>query len=448
MPTSPAANGTAGPAVLRSELRLGGAVLLGLGSILGTGVFVSLGYAAAGAGPRIVAAIGVAAFVALLNGLSSAQLAAVHPVSGGTYEYAYRRLSPSLGITAGWMFLCAKSASAATAALGFAGYLSVTLGFDEPRARIPLAIAAVLMITLLAWSGLHWSARINGILVFVTILSLLAFVAVVGLSGHGGRDRGLTGPTAVIAAGSDVGPFLEACALMFVAFTGYGRIATLGEEVHHPERTIPLAILITLGLAMMLYMAVAWAVIQAVDPASLREFVQRQPAPLETISQRYSRGWLPRMVAAGALTAMLGVLLNLVLGLSRVALAMGRRRDLPEAFARVDAHGRAPTVAVIGVGFVIGLLVLTGDVKTTWSFSAFTVLVYYAITNLAALQLKAIERRFPPLVPILGLLSCLSLAFWVDRPVWIFGLTLIALVLFWQQCVVLWPRYHQFRRGR
>ena len=124
------------------------------------------------------------------------------------------------------------------------------------------------------------------------------------------------------------------------------------------------------------------------------------------------------IIAFGAVTAMLGVLLNLLLGLSRVLLAMGRRRDMPAITATLNADGTTPTVAVIAIGALISGLVLIGDVKTTWSFSAFTVLIYYSLTNLSALQLRDDERLFPRWVSWMGLGACLFLAFWVEWQIW------------------------------
>jgi len=131
------------------------------------------------------------------------------------------------------------------------------------------------------------------------------------------------------------------------------------------------------------------------------------------------------------MTAMLGVLLNLILGLSRVAFAMGRRGDLPSATARLDRRGSTPFVAVIGVGVVVAALASTGSVATTWSFSAFTVLVYYAITNVAALRLKREDRLYSPVFAWCGLAGCLFLAFWVDRAIWLTGLGVIGIGLLW-----------------
>ncbi len=391
---------------------------MGLGSIVGTGVFVSIGIAAGITGPSVVLAVVLASLVATANGLSSAQLAAAHPVSGGTYEYGYRYLNPTLGFTAGWMFLLAKSASAATAALGFGGYLLDLFGVGTGW-LVPTALVAVVVLTAIVWAGVRSSNAVNITIVSVTLLALVTFVAV----GLPEIDRGNF--DGFIGDGGAPG-FLEAIALMFVAYTGYGRIATLGEEVREPQRTIPKAIIATLVTTMVVYAAVALVAVGVGGADTLAGLTEEFAAPLEELAKGFSGNGLAAFVAIGAITAMLGVLLNLVLGLSRVLLAMGRRGDMPSATARINPEGTTPTVAVPVMGAVIALLVLIGDVRTTWTFSAFTVLIYYSITNLAALRLPADDRRFPQWISVGGLVACLFLAFWVDPVVWLAGLGLLA----------------------
>ena len=220
--------------------------MLGLGSIIGTGVFISLGIGASIAGPMILPAIGLAGLVALCNGLSSAQLAANHPVSGGTYEYGHRWLNPSLGFVAGWMFLCAKSASAATAALGFALYLN-------PEHSLPIALAIVWVITAITLLGIQRTNTINTLIVGAVLLSLIAFV-VFGAPAISANPQNWQSAL----DGENLKNLLPATALMFVAFTGYGRIATLGEEVTEPRRTIPRAIIATLVSTTVIYIVVTW----------------------------------------------------------------------------------------------------------------------------------------------------------------------------------------------
>ncbi|WP_437227665.1 APC family permease [Planctomicrobium sp. SH661] len=415
-------------APLRREVGLLGAVMMGLGSIVGTGVFVSIAVATEAAGPSVILAIGVAALVAACNGLSSAQLAAAHPVSGGTYEYGYRWLTPSMGFLAGWMFLCAKSASAATAALGFSGYLLNWINPDFQSWRVPLAAATVIVMTLLVMSGIRRSSRTNTVIVCVTIFTLAVFIvagfpaAISRGTSHLKPFFAPVSPDTLPGAG-----FLRGCALMFVAYTGYGRIATMAEEVSSPRRTIPTAIMVTLLISMILYVAVGTVGVAAVGADIMASSVAGQSAPLVLIAKNFNTTSVAGIVSAGAMTAMLGVLLNLLLGLSRVVLAMARRGDLPRALASVHERTSSPARAILTVGVVTLALVLSGDTRLTWSFSAFTVLVYYAITNLAALRVSSEDRRYPVLIPCIGLSACLILAFCVDPRVWGSGLGVIAI---------------------
>lgn len=411
---------------LRRELGVFGASMMGLGAMMGTGVFVSIGVAAGVAGPTVVLAIAVAAIVALCNALSSAQLAASHPVSGGTYEYGYKYLTPSLGFSAGWMFLVAKSASAATAALGISGYLIEALGWQNVVSPVILAAGLAVAVTGLVGVGMKRSNQVNILIVTVTVVALVAFliVALPGALSNGGENL-----EAIFPSSSHSGAtFLQACALMFVAYTGYGRIATMGEEVKDPRKVIPRAILVAMGVAAVLYLGVGIAVV-GIPGAVLHSSESAGSASLESVLRTLNRPGVGQFVAVGAVTAMLGVLLNLVLGLSRVVLAMGRRGDLPAVFSRLDATRTTPPYAVAIVGAGISLLTLLGDIKLTWSLSAFTVLIYYALTNLAALRLKGSDVIYPRFISWMGLASCLFLAFWVESSVWISGLGILVLGL-------------------
>ncbi|MGH2535878.1 MAG: APC family permease [Candidatus Promineifilaceae bacterium] len=415
---------------LRRELGLGGAVMLGLGSMIGTGVFVSVGLAAGVAGPAVILAVGLAAGVAVFNGLSSAQLAASHPVAGGTYEYGYVYLNSWLGFSAGWVFLLAKSASAATAALGLAGY---SLQFFAPAGdlQIPLALAAVAGLTALVLGGMRRSNRANTVIVGFSLLTLGYFVVAGLLAGRGGAANlqpffapgpGESGPLAAL---------FHATALMFVAYTGYARIATLGEEVRRPARTIPRAIVLVMGVTLALYALVTLTAVRAVGAEALSQATAESAAPLSFALAELDAPFGPTLLTLGALTALLGVLLNLILGLSRVLLAMGRRGDMPAFTAKLNAAQTTPPGAVLLAAAGVGGLVLIGDVRATWTFSAFTVLIYYSLTNLAALRLPAEKRRFPAWMAAAGLLSCLFLAFWVDVRTWLLGLGLILVGLVW-----------------
>lgn len=425
---------------LTRDIGLPGAVVIGLGSILGTGVFVSIALAAEISGPAILPAVLLAGIMASLNGFSSAALAAAHPVSGGAYEYGYTFVSPAVGFTAGWMFLVAKSASAATAALGFAGYLWSAVGsrvglelgdYRAPastRLTVFTAIVLIAVLTALVSFGVRRSNRANAAIVAVTVATLVFFVAV----SFGPAVRYAPEAFTRFMPSEGLPALLHATALVFVAFTGYGRIATLGEEVRDPGRTIPRAVVVTLSVTVVLYALIAFTGFAAVPPVEGGLQVSDEAvAPLAARAAAIVGRPGLIVVSLGAITAMAGVLLNLILGLSRVVLAMGRRGDLPALFNRLDRQGRTPIFAVWLVGFTVAALALLGDVRTTWSFSAFTVLIYYAITNLAALRIPEQRRIVPNWVPALGLVGCLAPAFFVEPLVWMSGLGLVAVGLIW-----------------
>jgi len=425
---------------------------MGLGSIIGTGVFVSIAIATDIAGSSVLIAIILAAFLALFNGLSSAQLAAAHPVSGGTYEYGYHFLNHWFGFTAGWTFLVAKSASAATAILGTVSYSFHMAGISPgPVTHLIAGYVLLLTVTLLVRGGIRQSDRANRWMVLITLIGLLLFAGAAWLTNglpttpFGDAMRQMTGDVASITGAGDatgaigaLGPnstpdthntpgshntpvasLFYATALMFVAYTGYGRIATLGEEVKNPQKTIPRAIITTMIVVVLLYLLITATVIQLMGAEAFAATLQGEAAPLVMASEILQISWIRWAVSIAAITAMTGVLLNLLLGLSRVLLSMARRSDMPTQFQTIHPSNGSPTKAVWGSFAIIAILLSTGSVQFTWSFSAVTVLIYYAITNLAALRLRGDERRFPAWISLAGLAGCLFLTLWVKAAIWL-----------------------------
>ncbi|RUO48227.1 amino acid transporter [Pseudidiomarina aquimaris] len=393
-----------------------GAVILGLGSIVGTGAFVSIGFGYALAGEWLLYAILLAAFVALCNGLSSAQLAAVHPVSGGTYEYGYKFLNHDLGFVAGWFFIAAKSASAAAAALASAWLMNQYLGWPE-WAVTSIAIGFIVFLTALVLAGLRRSNQVNALLVGLAIASLIVFVV---WSAQAPRPAAFVRDSAEFS----LRDFLAAAGLLFVAYTGYGRIATMGEEVQEPRRVIPRAIIATMVVVTVLYGAVAWALMQR-NPLFIGEdFI---------LTQLMAPGLARDFVFIGAILAMLGVTLNLILGVSRVVLAMARRGDLPHAWATLNStRTSAPTATWVTAAVMIAIAAL-GGIRLAWTFSAFTVLIYYSITNLAALKVQREQRFIAKTWPLLGLVGCVSLAVMLHVGTVFIGLVLLILGLAWHR---------------
>jgi APA family basic amino acid/polyamine antiporter len=380
------------PSRLGRRLGLGDAVVVGLGAMLGAGVFAAFGPAAASAGSGLLVGLGIAAVVAYCNATSSARLAAVHPESGGTYVYGRERLGPFWGYLAGWGFVVGKTASGAAMALTAGAYLG------EDRARA-VAVAAVVAITVVNLFGVRKTATLT--LVIVTIVVAVLAGVVVGTFGGGEASADNLGP---LDAGGWRG-ILESAGLLFFAFAGYARIATLGEEVVEPARTIPQAVRISLGFTLVVYALVGTGALLAVGPAALAA----SPTPLATAVDTGSFDWLVPAVRAGGGIAALGVLLSVVLGTSRTAFAMAANGDLPRRLSAVHADRGIPHLAVAAVGVAVVVLVLVADLRGAIGFSSFCVLTYYAIANASALRLER-QRPGERGVAAAGLAGCTVVA--------------------------------------
>jgi basic amino acid/polyamine antiporter, APA family len=424
---------------LRRSIKTPGAILMGLGSIIGTGIFVSIAIATQISGNGVVIAILIAAILAALNGLSSAQLAAAHPVSGGTYEYGYRFLGSYFGFAAGWMFMIAKSASAATAVLGCAGYLFYAFNLKTGTlAPVFTGLLILFFMTLLVSGGIRRSNLANKVIVTITLTGLIILVIA------GFFINGLPAEPVRLAFSDTSGSsILFGAALMFVAYTGYGRIATLGEEVTNPRKTIPKAIILTMVVVVLLYLLITLTALQILGADAFGQTVDGDAAPLMIVAQALSIPVIGPVITIAAITAMLGVLLNLILGLSRVLLGMARRKDVPGVLARINPQTKSPVAAVLATSVIIGALVLTGDVVFTWSFSAFTVLIYYSITNLSALMMPVSQRLNPRIIPALGLFGCLFLAFWIEPKIWLLGLGVLGVGLIWHVAALRFNKMNQ-----
>ncbi|HEU0301135.1 MAG TPA: amino acid permease, partial [Longimicrobium sp.] len=402
------------PRELRRELGLLDAVGVGFGAIVGAGIFVVTGVAAGIAGPALLAGLLVAAVAAACNALSSAQLAAEYPQSGGTYEYGYRVLNPWAGFAAGWMFLASKISAAGTVALGLAGYLGALVPGLHPRLA---AVGAIAAFTLLNYFGVRRSSRANLVIVAISLGSLLVFV-VAGAAAFRAENLRPFAPAGVRGT-------MEAAAILFFAYTGYARIATLAEEVRDPRRTIPRAIVLTLAGAVLLYLAVATVALGAVGAGRMAATA----APLRAAALALPHPWVAAVVTVGGVTAMLGVILSQLLGLSRMGFAMARRRDLPRFLQHVHPRHGVPGRAVLAVGAAAAVVAATGTLRGVASAASFTILVYYGIANLAALRMPRGAKLYPDAVPAVGLVSCAVLSVSLAPPVILTGLAILAVGL-------------------
>ena len=381
------------PAALRRELGVGDAVLIGLGAMLGAGVFAAFGPAARAAGAGVLPALVVAASVAYCNATSSARLAAVYPQAGGTYVYGRRQLGPIWGFVAGWGFVIGKTASCAAMALTAGAYAWPA----HPR---PVAVAAAAAFTAVNWFGITRTAVLNRILVAVTVLVLL-FVILACLAGGTADARRVAGTGGTTAYG-----ILQAAGLLFFAFAGYARIATLGEEVRDPERTIPRAVPIALAIVVGLYALVGLGLLLVLGPEGVADAM----APLQAAVQAGTFAGSAWLVRAGAVAASLGVLLSAMAGVGRTVLAMARDRELPGALAAVHPRHGVPHRAELALGAVVVVVVAGVDVRGAIGFSGVGVLVYYAVANASAWGLPGPDRGRRRAVAAIGLAGCLVLA--------------------------------------
>lgn len=368
---------------------LPGATAIGAGAMLGAGVFAVWGPAAAQAGSLLVVAVVLAGVAAMLNAGSTAQLAAVYPVAGGAYAYGRAELGAWPGFVAGIGFVVGKTASIAAIGLAMGHYVWP----ERPAVVATLAILA------------SWALNSRGITrtsaAAVVLASLTIGVLVLAVIASGGAAA----PAAPLAApdGALTG-VLGAAALVFFAFAGYARIATLGEEVVRPAVTIPRAIATALGTVLGMYLALALAL-----PAALGERLATSGAP---VADAVAGSWLPApLVTAAAVAAAFGSLLALTAGLGRTAMAMAREGDLPGVLSRTS--GGVPVLAE-GLACVAAMgLAWRGDLTLAIAMSSFAVLLYYAVAGTAAFRAAGAGRvagwRMPRPLSAVGVAVCVAL---------------------------------------
>ncbi|GAA4723279.1 amino acid permease [Isoptericola chiayiensis] len=379
------------------------AVAIGLGSMVGAGVFAAFSPAAravlpTGTGWALLGALALAALVAYANATSSAQLAAQYPVAGGTYVYGRERLGPWRGYLAGWGFVIGKTASCAAMALTFAAYAA------PPGWERPVAAVAIVALAAVNYRGVTRTARLTRWIVALVLLVLATWTAVVwsGVAVSVGAPLSDGGAASGSGWAAAYG-VLQAAGLLFFAFAGYARIATMGEEVRDPRRTIPRAILLALAGAVVVYAVVAVTLLGSLG----LEGVAGTTAPLAAAVE--SSPWAGVVVRVGAAAASLGALLALVAGIGRTSLAMAREGDLPRRLAAVHPRFGVPHRAEVALAAVVVVLVLTVDLRGAIGFSSFGVLLYYAVANAAAWTQTGTDRLYPRALQAFGLVACLVL---------------------------------------
>ncbi|KAA9105661.1 amino acid permease [Microbacterium rhizomatis] len=377
---------------LQRRLGLGDAVFIGLGSMVGAGVFAVWGPATQAAGGWLLLGLAIAALVAYCNATASGQLAAAHPTSGGTYAYGRAELGEWWGFVAGWCFIIGKLASCAAMALIFAAYAAPP-GWERPVGI--LAVAALVGVNLL---GVTRTAQLTRVIVVVALVGLALVVA-------GGISIAGSAHPAGLAMGSPYG-VLQSAGLLFFAFAGYARIATMGEEVKDPRRTIPRAIVLAFVCAVVIYTVVGAVVLTTLGAATATS-----AAPLADVVDAAGWTWALPIVRISAAAASLGALLALIAGIGRTSLAMAREGDLPRFLSAVHPRSHVPHRAELATGIIVIAAVALVDLRGVIGFSSFGVLLYYLVANLAAFRQGGEVRRYPRVLQVAGAIGCLVLAF-------------------------------------
>ncbi|GAA2856324.1 APC family permease [Microbacterium arabinogalactanolyticum] len=375
---------------LARRLSLADAVAIGLGSMIGAGVFAVWAPALGAAGSGILVALAIAAVVAFCNATSSAQLAAVHPVSGGTYAYARAEIGPWTGFVAGWCFVIGKTASCAAMAMTFAAYAA------PDGLRTPVAVIAVAALAAVNCFGVTRTAMLTRILVVVSLLGLAVVVAA-------GFSNSANATPAPLPDATAYG-VLQGAGLLFFAFAGYARIATMGEEVVDPARNIPRAIVLALAGAVVVYVVIALSVTLTLGADAVGS-----AHPVADVAAAAGWTWAGPVVRIAAAAASLGALLALLTGIGRTTLAMAREADLPRWLSVIDPRWQVPRRAEITIGLIVIAVVLIADLRGAIGFSSFGVLLYYLLANASAWRQSADVRRYPRALQVIGMLGCLAL---------------------------------------
>jgi APA family basic amino acid/polyamine antiporter len=405
---------------LKRTLNLLDATAIGIGAIIGAGIFVVLGIAVGYAGPAVIVSMVIAGTVALFTALSFAELGSAIPKQGGTYEYAYQMISPFVAFISGCMWLFGQTVAGAAVCLGLASY--VVAVFPSLSLKI-VAVSAALILTGLNLVGTKRSAVVNNILVLVKILILCLFV------GFGALQVNTKNYTPFAPYGL-VG-ILQGAAFIFFAYIGFGRIAALGEEVKNPKKTLPLAILIALATSVILYIATGFVTTGLLNYKTLAG----SGSPLADAARVTGNLTLVDTIALGAIVATVSVLLTNLIGLSRVSFAMARNGQLPKSLSTVHSRLGTPYVSILITGALMAVLVSVSNLRETAAITSFSLLLTHIILHVSAIRLRrkmpnreTFRAPFYPLIPSLGVISCIILMFSLPAEAWVVCAIVVGIV--------------------
>jgi APA family basic amino acid/polyamine antiporter len=401
---------------LKREIGLFGATALGIGAIIGSGIFIVTGIVAGVAGPAMVVSVLIAGFIAIFSAMSVAELGVYLPEEGGTYAYAQKLISPFAGFTAGWIWIFSNIFVGAAVSLGFAHYF-VTI-FPAVPVKLIATIICLLFIVI-NYIGLKGSVLFNNTLVTLKILILLFFVAF-------GLGYFRPGNFIPFAPGGTTGIFSGA-ALIFFAYTGFARVTLMAEEVKNPEYTIPRSIYLALGISTILYLFVSVIAIGLAGAPALAQ----SGSPLADAIKITGNSDAVLVISLGAMIATASVLLTTIMGISRIVFSMARNQDLPPLFDRIHPRFNTPHYAIVITGVCMIAALILADLTLVVTVSTFAMLIFYFIANIAALKLPVEYRRYPSWVPALGALSCIGLIAFLGKTSWIIGCVGLLIGIMW-----------------
>lgn len=407
---------------LKRTLNLFDATSIGIGAIIGAGIFVVLGIAVGYAGPAVIVSMIIAGTVALFTALSFSELSSAIPKEGGTYEFAYEMIHPFAGFISGCMWLFAQTVAGAAVCLGLASYFVGLFPFFPVKI---VAVSAALALTVLNLMGMKHSARVNNVLVVIKIVILCFFVGV-GVFHVNPQNYSNFAPNGFFG-------ILQGAGFIFFAYLGFGRIAALGEEVENPKRTLPLAILLALAASMILYVVTGLVATGLVDSGNLAKF--GSGSPIAYAAKATGNFAVVATVSFGALVATVSVLLTNLLGLSRVSFAMARNGQFPKSLAKIHSKLGTPYLSILITGALMAVLAFVSDLRQAAAITSFSMLTTHIILHSAAIRLrkkipnlKTFKVPLYPLVPSLGLASCVILMFSLPMESWIVSAAAIVAV--------------------
>ena len=387
----------------------------GVGIVIGAGIYVLIGSAAAEAGNAVWLAFLLAALMSALTGLSYAELASMFPTASAEYEFARQAFNEFLAFLSGWAMLFAYMIAAAAVSIGFSHYLA---HFVDVDARIASG-ALLVVLTAIVIVGLERSIWLTALLVILQIGGLL-LVIFAGLPHLGQND---------LLEGSSAGGVLRGAALVFFAFIGFDDIVTLSEETSDPRRNMPRALLLALGISTLLYVLVGVAAISLVGGADLAA----SDRPLTLVIEHNWGSAAGDIVAVIALAATTNTTLLILTAASRIVYGMAYRGSLPRQLTMLGRRGRAPVMAALLVLVVAVAFAMIGDIDVVASATDLAVYSVFVLANLSLIALRfklpATPRGFRvpgsighlPVTPVLALLTVVLMMAFLSREAWLIG---------------------------